>query len=102
MREFSGTHRSDVLYQGTTLVGPLRAQQNPGFSPCAFFEHFVPETLWQGLKPNSFSVPYGPTKSRALIQNQKHDDHRIGKIRPFRPKRAIGSAAWPAPQGWRY
>jgi hypothetical protein len=36
MREFSECHRSDALYQGTTLVGPLMPNQDPGFSPCAF------------------------------------------------------------------
>jgi hypothetical protein len=25
---------------------------------------------WQGLKPNSLAKLYGPTKSRALIQDQ--------------------------------
>ena len=34
-REFSGGHRSDALYQGTTLVGPLRPIKDLGFSPCA-------------------------------------------------------------------
>jgi hypothetical protein len=31
------SHRSDALYQGTTLVGPLEANKDLGFSPCAFF-----------------------------------------------------------------
>jgi hypothetical protein len=30
-------HGSDALYQGTTLVGPLKANKDLGFSPCAFF-----------------------------------------------------------------
>jgi hypothetical protein len=33
----SGSHRSDALYQGTTLVGPFRRNKYLGFSPCAFF-----------------------------------------------------------------
>jgi hypothetical protein len=28
---FSGSHRSDALYQGTTLVGPLRPNKDLGF-----------------------------------------------------------------------
>ena len=32
MRASSFTHRSDALYQGTTLVGPHR-ESNEGFSP---------------------------------------------------------------------
>src|SRR5580704_15460359 len=35
--EPSTTHRSHALYQGTPLVGPLEANQDLGFSPCAFF-----------------------------------------------------------------
>jgi hypothetical protein len=31
MREFSSSHRSDALYQGTTLVGPLRPYKDEGF-----------------------------------------------------------------------
>jgi hypothetical protein len=31
------SYRSDALYQGTTLVGPLAANKDLGFSPCAFF-----------------------------------------------------------------
>src|ERR1700722_20900259 len=30
------SYRSDALYQGTTLVGPLEANKDLGFSPCAF------------------------------------------------------------------
>ena len=32
-------------------------------------KHLVRDTPLQGLKPNSLSVLYGPTKSRALIQS---------------------------------
>jgi hypothetical protein len=31
--EFSGSRRSDALYQGTTLVGPYGPNKDPGFSP---------------------------------------------------------------------
>ena len=68
-REFSPRHGSDALYQGTTLVGPHRSNKNPGFSPWAFFAHrilsgqiFGQDTPWQGLKPNSLFIFYGPTK----------------------------------------
>jgi hypothetical protein len=37
MREFSGSHRSDALYQGLTLVGPLRPNQDLDFEPLRFF-----------------------------------------------------------------
>jgi hypothetical protein len=30
MSKFSGSHRSDALYQGTTLVGPLRPNKDLG------------------------------------------------------------------------
>ena len=33
MREFSVSRRSDALYQGTTLVGPLKPSKDEGFSP---------------------------------------------------------------------
>jgi hypothetical protein len=33
MRKFSGSHSSDALYQGPTLVGPLRSNKDLGFSP---------------------------------------------------------------------
>src|SRR5580704_3660735 len=36
-REFFGRHCASALYQGTTLVGPLRLNKRLGFSPCAFF-----------------------------------------------------------------
>ena len=32
----SGSHGCEVLYQGTTLVGPLRFSKNLGFSPWDF------------------------------------------------------------------
>jgi hypothetical protein len=32
-REFFPSHGLGALYQGTTLVGPHKAQQYPGFSP---------------------------------------------------------------------
>ena len=31
---------------------------------------FVQDAPWQGLKPDLFLLVYGPTESRALIQNQ--------------------------------
>jgi hypothetical protein len=70
MRESSGGHRSHALYQGTTLVGPFQAHQDLGFKPLPSFfaselsshKHFVQDAPWQGLKPNSLSVLYGPTK----------------------------------------
>jgi hypothetical protein len=37
MWEFCGGHRSDALYQGLTLVGPLRPNQDLGFQPLRFF-----------------------------------------------------------------
>jgi hypothetical protein len=37
LAKFSGSHRADALYQGTTLVGPFRRNKDQGFSPCAFF-----------------------------------------------------------------
>jgi hypothetical protein len=37
MREFSGSHNCDALYQGTALVGPFRPNKDLGFSPCALF-----------------------------------------------------------------
>jgi hypothetical protein len=36
MREFSGSHGSDGLYQGTTLVGPLRANKIWASAPALF------------------------------------------------------------------
>ena len=36
MGEFSGSHRSGVLYQGPTSVGPMRPDKDLGFSPCVF------------------------------------------------------------------
>ncbi len=35
--EFFGCHRTGALYQGTTLVVPLKVNKDSGFSPCAFF-----------------------------------------------------------------
>jgi hypothetical protein len=37
MREFSGSHRGNALYQGTTSVGPLRPNKVLGFEPLGFF-----------------------------------------------------------------
>jgi hypothetical protein len=34
---FSGRHRSEALYQDTTLVVPQKAQKDLGFSPWAFY-----------------------------------------------------------------
>jgi hypothetical protein len=48
-----------ALYHGTTLVVPHRTNKNLGFSPCAFTS---PGKSRQGLKPNSLSLLYGPTK----------------------------------------
>ena len=67
MREFSGSHRSDALYQGTTLVGPLRPNKYLGFSPCAFL--FAGCAIASSEARFSFS-PLRPDLSRALIQNQ--------------------------------
>jgi hypothetical protein len=68
MREFSGGHRSDALYQGTTSVGPFRPSKIWALAPAFFLcselsshKHFVQDAPWQGLKPNSLSVLYGPT-----------------------------------------
>jgi len=36
MREFSGSHRGDALYQGQTLVGPPRPKKIWAFSPWVF------------------------------------------------------------------
>jgi hypothetical protein len=33
MREFSGSHHSDALYQGTTLVQSCRVTKDLGFQP---------------------------------------------------------------------
>ena len=64
MRGFSGSHRSDALSSGASLVGPLRTIKDLGFSPCAsslpgecISCRMCPE---QGLKPNSLSVPLRP------------------------------------------
>jgi len=35
--QFQGSHCSHPLYQGPTLVGPLRPNKDLSFSPCAFF-----------------------------------------------------------------
>ena len=43
---------------------------------------------WQGLKPNSISALYGPTKSRALIQiigAATRENSRVPQISPLRP-----------------
>jgi hypothetical protein len=55
------------LYQGTALVGPLKANKDLGFSPCAFSfapaeKHLVQDVPQQGLKPNSLLLIYGPAK----------------------------------------
>jgi hypothetical protein len=34
MRESFWSHRSDALYQGTTLVGPLTHKKGLGFTGC--------------------------------------------------------------------
>jgi hypothetical protein len=34
MREFSGSHNFDALYQGTTSVGPFRPNKDLGFTGC--------------------------------------------------------------------
>ena len=34
--EFSAPHRGNALYQGPTLVGPLKPSQELGFSPWSF------------------------------------------------------------------
>jgi hypothetical protein len=67
-----------VLYQGTTLVGPLMNEKRIGLQP--LLERMRPETLCleripgrkkgPGAKARSFvGLLYGPTKSRALIQS---------------------------------
>jgi len=35
--KFAGPHHGNALYQGTTLVGPLKPSQELGFSPWSFF-----------------------------------------------------------------
>jgi hypothetical protein len=57
------------FYQGTTLVGSHMANKDMGFSPWALCgpkfspnKHFGQDRSRQGLKPNSFSILYGPTK----------------------------------------
>jgi hypothetical protein len=63
--EFSGLHQGHALYQGTTLVVPLRPGQELGFSPWVFP---LAGKSRQGLKPNSLSFLYGTTKV-VLIQS---------------------------------
>jgi len=57
--EFSGHHRDNVLYQGTTLVVPHRPSQELGLSPWVLP---LSGKSWQGLKPNSHSFRYSTTK----------------------------------------
>jgi hypothetical protein len=53
-----------ALYQGPTLVGPLRPNKDVGFSPCVQAE---PEA---GAKAQFSFHPLRPDYSRALIQSK--------------------------------
>jgi hypothetical protein len=54
-----------LLYQGPTLVGPLRPNKDLGFSPCVNCLHkqFLQYGQWQGLKPNLFQLSAARLKS---------------------------------------
>jgi hypothetical protein len=42
--------------------------------------HFAWDVRWQGLKPNLLQFVYGPTKSRALIQNQSSASQTVSVV----------------------
>src|SRR5258708_56652 len=50
----------DALYQGTTLVGPLRPDKDVGFSPCAEYDQCAPLHADQ-LEDKSDSTTHAPT-----------------------------------------
>jgi hypothetical protein len=56
-----------ALYQGTTFSRAVEVKAFGLFAPGCFV---MPDRGRQGLKPNFLSLFYGPTQSRALIQNQ--------------------------------
>src|ERR1700677_4384768 len=79
MRGFSGSRLSDVLYQGTTLVGPLDITKNWALAPGLLLGG-APE---QGLKPN-FLQPFTArlkscpdTKLIWFQPNQLVGDHQL-------------------------
>jgi hypothetical protein len=69
MREFSGSPGSDALYQGTTVVGPLRPNKDEGF---------------ESGRDCSRSVE-GLTKMRALYQGTTSRPHKPSKDEGFSP-----------------
>ncbi len=59
MRKFSGGHRFDALYQGTTLVVPQLASHELGFSLCEIVNEVRKSA---GAKAQICSGLYGTTK----------------------------------------
>jgi hypothetical protein len=58
MRKFSGSHHSDALYQGTTLVQSCRVTKDLGFQPSGI--PALKSETWGILEPGSVGlVPQG-------------------------------------------
>jgi hypothetical protein len=68
LREFVPRHSSDALYQGTTLVGPLRSNKDLGFSPCVRTSN---SSLFHGFGRDDYSAAeHAIARTSRLIPNR--------------------------------
>jgi hypothetical protein len=74
MREFSGSHRSDALYQGTTLVGPYSAPNDEALAPVFLRPGYIPPE--DTKLTTTFLVGSLIVVDKAMSGNQKYTQPR--------------------------